>query len=555
MTPSREQLLIRANEALVKGAFDEAGAAFTQALTFGECPQAYEGLSWIEWWNNDGSGAISLRERAFRLYRQAGDDLGAARTAMWLASDHEDFRGEFAIGRGWRQRAHRLLADHPVCPEHGWLAVLEADVALIINDDPTAACRHARAAMAVAAQCGIADMEFVAIAIEGLGMVGRGEIQEGMKRLDEAAAFVLGGEVADEAWASRIMCYLIYGCERICDFGRAAQWCETMREVADRMHFALAQGTCRAHYGSVLIFRGKWPEAEETLSQAMAYLEASRPPWAAEALVRLAELRHRQGRFEEAEALLHRAEWHPQSLLGLARIALDRGRLRDAEDLVERFLRHTPAENRLQRATALELLARVAALSGKPARAAEALADLRLIAQAVPTLPLRGITAFCAAMMAVAAGDLEQARSSFEDAFDLFELGGTPYEAARTRLELAALFAVLGRPERAREEGQLALTTFETLGAAFSAGRARALVDKIGTRADPAGDGEAGGALTARQVEILRLVGQGRSDREIASRLGISEHTVHRHVANILMRLDMPTRAAAAAHAAGRGLI
>lgn len=553
MTQTREQFLSTGNEALLRGAFEEAGAAFEQANAIDPSGEGFEGLCWIAWWANDGDAAIRLRETAFRLFRRGGNDVAAARTAMWLAADHEDFRAEFAIGRGWRQRARRLLSGRPVCAEHGWLAILEGDVALVIEEDPSAACSHARKAMEVAAQCDIADMEYVAIAIEGLGMLGQGQIEDGVRRLDEAAGLVLGGEFSDETWSSKVMCYLIYGCERIRDFSRAAQWCETMRKVADRMGFALAQGTCRAHYGSVLTYRGRWDEAEEVLCQATAYLERSRPPWAAEALVRLAELRRRQGRFEEAENLLRRAEWHPQSLLGLARIALDHGRLRDAEELVDRFLRHTPEENRLQRVAALELLVRVTALAGSHGRAARALEELVPLAASVPTLPLRGAIRFCEAFTAAARGENEQARMAFEDAVDHFERATTPYEAARARLELSAILVALNRPERARAEGVLALEAFERLGASFSAGRVRTLLADVASGGPEAAERSA--ALTPRQAEVLRLVSQGSSDREIAARLALSEHTIHRHVANILMRLDQPTRAAAAAHAVARGLI
>jgi LuxR family transcriptional regulator, maltose regulon positive regulatory protein len=188
MTPSLAALLEEGNRALEQGAWEEARERFEAANALKETGEAHEGLSWAEWWANNGDNTIRLREKAYRLYRQTGDDVGAARAAMWLATDYEDFRGEFSIGRGWRQRAHSLLAECPLSPEHGWLGILEGDAALLIEEDTTKARRCAAEAVMVARQCGVADMESVARAMEGLALVGEGRIDEGMKRLDEIAA-------------------------------------------------------------------------------------------------------------------------------------------------------------------------------------------------------------------------------------------------------------------------------------------------------------------------------------------------------------------------------
>jgi LuxR family maltose regulon positive regulatory protein len=175
------------------------------------------------------------------------------------------------------------------------------------------------------------------------------------------------------------------------------------------------------------------------------------------------------------------------------------------------------------------------------------------LSYAATTLPLRAATAFSAGVMAIAAGDYEAARAALEDAADLFERSATPYEAARARLELASVLVSLDRLERARVEAGKAKEALERLGSRFHARRAAALIADIARRASGRRDGAP--ALTERQLEILRLISQGKSDRDIAAALGVSEHTVHRHVANILLRLDLPTRAAAAAFSASRGFI
>jgi DNA-binding CsgD family transcriptional regulator len=253
--------------------------------------------------------------------------------------------------------------------------------------------------------------------------------------------------------------------------------------------------------------------------------------------------------------MFRQIESHPVAMLGLAELALDEGRVQDAEELVQRYLRHIPEANRLQRAPGLELLVRIASLSGKRVAASEALATLKFVSEAVATAPLRGAAAFSAAAFDAAEGRWDSARTHLEDAVDLFEASGTPYEAARARLELAGALVALGRSDRAEREALAAREALDGLGSVFHARRAAALARDIAARTGDSSSGDPPGELTVRQRDILRLVSRGKNDREIAVELGLSEHTVHRHVANILMRLDTPTRAAAVAHAASHGLI
>jgi ATP/maltotriose-dependent transcriptional regulator MalT len=354
-------------------------------------------------------------------------------------------------------------------------------------------------------------------------------------------------------WA---LCCLISACEQVRDFNRAVQWCQELRAFAERLQSTFAGGICRAHYAGVLIWRGKWDEAERELSDAAAQLQESRPPLVVESLVRLAELRRRQGRFEEAAELFRQVEWHPLALHGLAELALDTGRPRDAYELIQQSLRQIPQGSRTQRATALELLVRAEALLGNHARAAEALAAVQSLSEAVATLPLRAAACFSDGVMALAAGEYERARVSFQEAVHLFERCVAPYETARARLELASVLVSLDRLERAEAEAAAAHEQLLRLGSTFQARRAAALLRDVARRRSPDGQRDAAAPrLTERQVEVLRLIAGGMSDREIAAALVVSKHTVHRHVANILLRLDLPSRAAAVAYAAGQGVI
>jgi ATP/maltotriose-dependent transcriptional regulator MalT len=546
--------LEQASAAMERFDWEAARAGFEKALSIEPVAEAYEGLSWAAWSLNDPEALFPAREAAFRLYHQTQDALGAARMAMWIAGDYVDFRGELSVASGWRQRARRLLEGVPAAEEHGWLLLIEGDCSGLIEEDAPKARGYAQQAIALGRQLGSVDIEVLGLAMEGFASVREGEVAAGMQLLDEAAATAVSGEMSHPGYVSWALCYLIYACELVRDYDRAVEWCDKMREYSERSQMASLRGICRVHLAGVLIWRGEWQSAEAELSEAATHLLLHRPLLAADGTVRLAELRHRQGRLKEAEALFREVEWHPLALLGLAELSLEAGRPKDAEDLIERFLRQVPDSSRTQRVAALELMARTQALLGDQAAAVKTLDAVRSLSEAVDTLPFRAAAGFSAGALAVADGDYDSARACFEDAAGLYERCGAPYEAARARLELASVLVQLGRLDRARSETLSAHETLKQLSSAFYAGRAAALLADIDRRLG-AGAGDADALLTQRQVEILRLISQGLNDREIAVALVVSEHTVHRHVANILQRLDVPSRAAAVAYAGAHDLI
>jgi LuxR family maltose regulon positive regulatory protein len=528
----------RGHDALSRGAWDEARSSFGDALDQSESPEAWEGLSWAAFWLEDGTAAIAAREHAYRLYKEAGDLRGAARMAIWLGNDHLDFRGEEAVAQGWFARCERILEDLEPSPEHGWLAALQAAIALDAGDTALARRLGSRA-RELGRTWNLTALEMVGLATEGLAMVSEGAVEEGMRCLDEATAAALGGEFEELQPVCWTCCYLIYACERVRDFDRAGQWCKRVEEFTARMQIQFVNGVCRAHYAAVLTWHGDWTKAEEVLVQARQDLASTRPPWAAEATVRLADLRRRQGLFDEAERLLSDAEWHPLAVLGAAELCLDRGRAEGAIPLAERVLRQLPVENRTQRASALELMVRAQATMGEADAARAYLAELREIVEAVPTDPLRAAMSLGEGVTARAAGDRDAARASFEDAVTLFGASGAPFEAARARLELADCLAEQGEQDAAVRQARAAGDTLEGLGAAGLADRARELADGL------SGADRRGGPLSRRELQILRLVSQGQTDREIAAALVLSQHTVHRHVSNIYAKLGCSTRAAA----------
>ncbi len=553
-TSSTQDALIAGREALARAAWEEARASFEAALNLEETPEACEGLSWAATWLEDGATAIEARERAYRLYRERGDHSSAARMAIWLTSDYFDFRGEPAVADGWLQRARRLLEGLAPTPEHAWLTFMDGYLALLFDHDTATARRHTEEALALSRALGQIDIEMAGLAQKGLAMVREGEVAEGMRLLDEAATAAIAGELTDPTAIWVACCYLVNACEQVRDYERAAQWCAKVEEFCQRYRIRPMFAICRAHYANVLMWRGAWTEAENVLQSANGEL-ATRPGWISEGIVRLAELRRRQGRWEEATELLAQVEYDPFAQLGCAALAFDQGDPATAVDLAERFLRRMSSGNRTERAAGLEVLIRAQAKLGNTAQAAGTLAELQSIATIIATNPLRGSVNFAEGIVAAAAGDGETARRRFEDAVDLFKQSGAPFETGRARLELAKVLTALGRFDAAGTEARAALNSHQKVGAVREAERAEAFLRELKV-ATPAPTSEAPNltGLTRREQEVLRLVAQGLSNPKIAARLHLSEHTIHRHVANILTKLDLPSRAAAAAFAARHGL-
>jgi len=541
--------------ALSNGDWEGARAAFDESIAAGESPEALEGMGAAAQMLNDDALTFGARERAYRLYLDRGDKGPAGRVAAWLAADCLLFRGEPAVANGWLQRAHSLIDDLEPGIDHGWLAIHEGHIAVSLDEDTAKARELAARAIELGRSFGAPELEMLGLGLEGRALVSDGELEEGMRRLDEATTVALQGEARllyCVAWAC---CYLISACERVRDYERAAQWCARVGDFCGQ-HDIFLLNTCRAHYASVLSWQGRWDEAESQLSAAVEGLRASRPPMVGDALARLGELRRRQGRVADAEELFSRSETHSLTLLGRAALALDRGQPSEAAELAERYLRRYPEPGRVERGAGLEVAVRSFARLEDMERADDALVQLRQIAARARTRPLQAAVASSEGVVAAARRDHDAARRSFEDALDLLAAGDARFEAARVRLDLAAALKALGRNDQARREVETALADFQELGADGETQRAAALLGAL--RATKTAQSELAGTpladLSARELEVLGLVAMGLTNHEIARRLVLSEHTVNRHVANILRKLGLPSRAAASSLAGRYGL-
>lgn len=533
--------------ALARGDWDSAWRCFASAVAQHETPEALEGLSWAAWWRADADALFDARERAYRAYRVVGKNREAARVAAWLGTDFVDFRGEIAVAQGWLRRARSLLSDCDPCPELGWLYVHEAEKSLVAGDS-----QRARDLGAQATQLGrrlhIVDLEMMGLATEGLALVLRGDVHEGITRLGEAAAAALAGEFTELWSAGWCCCYMIYGCEQVRDYDRAAQWCRQLEAWSERLHVEFLNRSCRAHYAGVLIWQGTWDKAEAELTQSAAHLAELRPPMAVEAMVRLGELRRRQGRLDEAAAIFEEAAEHPLAVLGSAELLLDDDEPASARERAEEYLRQTSSQAATPRAAGLELLVRAAAALGDLDGAAAALAELSTVAERIPTDAVRASVAYARGTVASAQGDRARARVAFEDAIRHYLRAGAPFEEARARLALARELGELGRPTDALRHARTAAQSLDRLGAARAAKAAHALVRRF----EPV---QGRSLLTKRERQVLRLVADGKTNRGIADALVLSEHTVNRHITNILAKLGAASRSAAVAEALRRDLL
>jgi DNA-binding NarL/FixJ family response regulator len=519
-------------DALARGEWREAKASFERALAEDESPEALEGAAYASRWLGEVGAAFRLSTRAYRLYRQRDDRTGSARAAIRLALAELYFRNEPAVARGWLERAERLLDGLGPTPEAGWLELARGHLALQVDRDAERALAHDERARELGRATGAADVELYGAALAGLALVSLGRVDDGMRLLDEAAAAAVAGEIADPDAISGACCALIDACKRVRDYERATQWVDTVAEFCDRWDDRLTFVACRAHYADILIWRGAWAEAEAELLATLGPLAAVHRSRLADALVRLAELRRRQGRLADAAELVEQSTAHRLAPLVAGELALDRGDPVEARRAAERYLRRVPEELLTERAAGLELLVRAALAEGDGETAGTAAGELRAIARAVASDAVRAAAAHADGLVAAAAGRHDDARRLFEDAADLFAATGGRYEAARARQQLAAALASLGAADASAREARAAATELAALGASAQA-------------ATPAANG-----LSPREVEVLRLIARGRSNQAIAAELFLSVRTVERHVSNVYDKLGASGRSARAAAAA-----
>jgi tetratricopeptide (TPR) repeat protein len=263
-------LLTKGRQALEAGEWEKARQFLDEAKTVGHSAEVYERLAWACWWLNDAPFVFEYRTRAYNLFLEEGNKLGASRNACWIGVDYIEFKGEFAVASGWFKRAESLLEGLPVSWEHSLMKILKARWAFQADKNTDLAFKLLDESLLISRSQNYLDGEMLAEALKGFILVVEGKISEGMPLLDEATLIATTSEKTDLNTTTITCCFLIDACERIRDYERASQWCNNVKEICKKWRFKTMFANCKMKYAGVLIQQGNWKEAEDELMSAIS---------------------------------------------------------------------------------------------------------------------------------------------------------------------------------------------------------------------------------------------------------------------------------------------
>lgn len=507
-------------------------------------PEDLEAWADAAWWTSRLDDSIAIRQRAYRGYAHLGDDRRAAHTAWFLHCDYLLFKGNATVASGWLRRAERHLAAQSECVEHGYLALTQAETAFARGE---AAEAVARAEHALALGQRFREPNLATMAIQTLGRfrIAAGELDEGIALLDDAMCSVLAGEL-HPLFTGWVFCSVLSACFDVADLKRAAEWSAAAVAWCESLAMTTPyHGLCRVYWVEVMTLQGALAAAEAEGLRATEELQGLEPHVAGEAFYAVGEIRRRRGDFTAAEAAFRRAhELGRDPAPGLALLRLAQGRPQDAAPLLPPVA--DVAGPPLTRSRLLLAHVDVALAAGDLAAGRAASQELDTLARRAPRSVVQATALAARAALLLAAGDFAGALGAAAQAGALWQDLKMPYEAALSRVLSGEARQRLGQREEARLELEAARGLFRRLGARRDGRRVTTLLG--GPQPRPAG-------LSAREAEVLRLIAAGKTNRQIAAALALSQHTVSRHLQNIFAKLGVSSRAAATAFAFEHDLV
>jgi len=487
--------------------------------------------------------AVAIGARAHLEGVRTGDTGLALRAAYGLGMTLIQ-RGDMAQGSGWLARGARLVDETGYDGVEPGFLLIPQGLQALMGGHPADAFEIFERVGVIAERFDDADLKTMSQLGRGQSLIALVEIERGVALLDEAMTAVVSGEISPIV-SGIVYCAVIESCQSMFDLRRAQEWTGALeRWWASQPDLVPFRGNCLVYRAELMRFHGAWGEATVEARRARDWLLRPPPePAVGEAIYELAELDRLRGAFEAAEAGYREAStWGRLPEPGLALLRLAQGDRGAASASIRRAI--AEATDDLARARMLEPAAEIALAAGDVVTARDAADRLGELAAGLEAPLLRAMAARTEGSVRLAEGDVAGALSVLRRAWEAWRELDAPYEAARVRAMTAEACRQLGDRDGAAFEAEAAREVFERLGAVVDLARL------LGT-SDPA----APGGLSAREVEVLRLVAAGHTNRAIAESLTISERTVDRHVSNIFMKLDVSTRAAATAFAYEHGLV
>jgi len=489
---------------------------------------------------------VSCLERAYHSYLGAGEAMRAVRCAFWVGMNLA-LRGEMGRATGWLGRAQRLVEhEGRDCVEQGYL-LLPLMFEHEATGDYEAAAATAADAAGIGERFGEADLFALAVHSQGILLVKQGRVVEGLGLLDEAMVAVTAGELSPIV-SGFVYCGVIMGCQEAYELRRAQEWTAALtrwcEEQPDMVSFT---GTCLVHRAEIMQLHGAWPEAlEEARRAGERCAQVRNQSAAAQAFYRQGEVHRLQGEFAAAEKAYREASrcgCEPQPGLALLRLAQGNG------DAAAAAIRRAVGETTepMKRARLLPAYIEIMLALGDAQEAHSACRDLEEISARYERGMLGAMVAHAEGAVDLAEGDARAALLALRHAWQAWQELEVPYEAARVRVLVGVACRALGDDDTAALELEAARGIFAQLGAMPDLAR----VDSL-TRPAPSTDAH---GLTPRELQVLRLVAAGATNKAIAVELVLSERTVDRHVSNIFTKLGVSSRTAATAYAYVHSLI